>query len=481
MTPPSDVRGMRVVMVNWRDGGHPEAGGAELFCEEIAGRMVALGAEVTLLVGRGRGQAAEEVVRGVQVVRQGGRWTVYPRALRFLAAHRAEIDLVIDCQNGLPFFSPLAVPRRTPVVLLIHHVHQDQFRVHFPAPLARVGQWLEGPASRRVYGDRAVAVVSPSTRTEVRLRLRLRGPVHVVPNGVTVSRPSGTPRTRSSSPTIVCVGRLVVHKRMDRLLHALRFVRAAHPDLVLHVVGDGPERRHLEHLAEVLELGSSVRFHGRVDAEVRDSLLASAWLTVNPSMGEGWGLGVLEAAALGTPAVVADVPGLRDAVRPGETGWLVPEGEDLGAAVARVVSVLRDETEAEAWSARCQAWAGAFTWDRSTRRLVNVALDERTRRARGRREQRRRSDLITWAEVHTPSPDEFAQRAQELLRPHDLVQQGDERAWLLCHACDELDMETVSSRLGVDLIAAEVATRAHLLGDLVPAAARPLAAGSAGS
>lgn len=304
------ARGLRVRLVNWRDAGHPEAGGAELFVAEVAARLTSWGADVSLFTSRAAGQAREDVVDGLRTVRRGNRWTVYPYALLDLLRGRDEVDLVIDCQNGLPFFTPLVLPRRTAVVLLIHHVHQQQFAAHFPPPVATVGRWLEGPLSRLVYGTRPVAVVSPSTRTQVRRELRLRGPVHVVPNGTTsgVLPVPVQRRPRSASPMIVCVGRLVIHKRMDRLLTALPALLRTVPDLAVHVVGDGPERQRLEGLAARLGLGSAVTFHGRVDSAVRDALLAQAWVTVNPSMGEGWGLGVLEAAAMGVPAVVAAVP-----------------------------------------------------------------------------------------------------------------------------------------------------------------------------
>lgn len=465
------AEGLRVHLVNWRDGSHPQAGGAEVFCDQVARRLVARGAVVTLVTSRAPGQPARETVDGVQLVRGGNRWTVYPRALAHLAGVRGQTDLVVDCQNGLPFFSPLVLRRRTPVVLLVHHVHQEQFSAHFPAPLARLGRWLEGPVSRAVYRDRAVAVVSPSTRTAVRRQLRLRGPVHVVPNGTATVPLQGRSEPRAPHPTIVCVGRLVVHKRLDRLLRAVGAVRSVHPGLVVHIVGDGPDGTVLRRLARQLGLDEVVRFHGRLPARERDALLVTAWLTVNPSMGEGWGLGVLEAASLGVPAVAADVPGLRDAVRAGITGWLIPDGADLAAAVAAALTHLREPRHAAAMAVRCRQWAATFDWDRTTDRLLDVGRDESARRGRRpSREQRRRSDLTTWAEVVADRPEEFRARASALLRPHDMVQQGSARAWLLLHACDEVDTQAVAARLGADLLSAQVATGSQLLGALVPVA-----------
>jgi len=322
---------VRIAILNWRDSSHPEAGGAELYSESVARELAAEGHDVTLVTSRPAATAPRERRDGYRVVRRGGRFTLYPWVLLWLLRHRNRIDGVIDSQNGIPFFSPLVVGRRVPVVLLMHHVHQDQFALYFGPLVARVGRWLESTAARRVYGRRTVAAVSPSTRAAVRTRLRLRGPVHLAPCGLgEAAAPSVT--VRGSVPRIVCVGRLVPHKRLDLLLDALPAVLARVPGLVVDLVGDGQDRDALAARAARLGLGDAVTVHGRLPDAERDALLAAAWLTVNPTQGEGWGLSVLEANRAGVPAVAFTVEGLRDSVLPGETGWLVEEDGPGGRA-----------------------------------------------------------------------------------------------------------------------------------------------------
>lgn len=232
---------MRIAILNWRDSSHPEAGGAELYSESVARELAAEGHDVTLVTSRPAATAPRERRDGYRVVRRGGRFTLYPWVLLWLLRHRNRIDGVIDSQNGIPFFSPLVVGRRVPVVLLMHHVHQNQFALYFGPLVARVGRWLESTAARRVYGRRTVAAVSPSTRAAVRTRLRLRGLVHLAPCGLgEAAAPSVT--VRGSVPRIVCVGRLVPHKRLDLLLDALPAVLARVPGLVVDLVGDGQDR-----------------------------------------------------------------------------------------------------------------------------------------------------------------------------------------------------------------------------------------------
>ena len=88
-------------------------------------------------------------------------------------------------------------------------------------------------------------------------------------------------------------------------------------------------------------------------------MLAGSLLHLNTSQGEGWGLCVLEAAALGVPTVAYDVDGLRDAVRDGETGWLVRDGELIEDVTERAVKELADPARRAAVAAACRGWAGA--------------------------------------------------------------------------------------------------------------------------
>ena len=265
------LNGLRVLVLNWRDVRHPQAGGAEQYIHQIARRWVAAGAAVTWFTARAAGQAPSDVIDGIRVRRSGGELSLYLHAAARMARNRSEVDVVVDCQNGIPFFSPLFAGTEVPVVQVVHHVHQDQFDTRFSRPVAAFGRFLEGPATRRVYGRRAVAAVSPSTRRELRQRLRFRGPIFVVPNGsVAVPELTGP---RDPDPTVTVVSRLVPHKRIDLLLHHLRTALRHVPDLRVNVVGDGPERARLQALVTDLGLGRAVTFHGYQPDEVRDALL----------------------------------------------------------------------------------------------------------------------------------------------------------------------------------------------------------------
>lgn len=433
-----------LVITNWRDLDHPEAGGAELVCQELAARYADRGWDVVLLAAAVAGRPRVEWRDGYQIVRGGGRFTVYAYALWWLLRHRRDVSAVIDSQNGIPFFTPLVVRARTPAVMLLHHVHQEQFAGYFPAPVAALGRWLESTASRRVYGLRAVVAVSPSTRTDARRRLGLRGSLWVAPPGLSVS--PVTDVERGMRPSIVTVGRLVHHKQAAHIVAALPSVLERHPDLLLTFIGRGPESDALLALAESLGVAHAVTIRSDLDAEARDRALAGAWMSVNASQGEGWGLSVLEANAQGVPVLAYRRRGLRDSIVDGETGWLLDEGTDLAAAIADRLDELADPLVAARYAKDARDWAASFTWDEMADR-IQIALDcEQSRLATNHGKARAMSDT---AIVLTVPVDVLSGGWSEHLRRSDLWVRDRDAVRILCMDTDVSAAEQVLARLGL--------------------------------
>ncbi|GAB7192566.1 glycosyltransferase family 4 protein [Kineococcus sp. NUM-3379] len=436
-----------LVITNWRDSRHPEAGGAEVVCHELAERFAARGEDVVLLCAAVAGAPRAEERDGYRIVRAGGRFTVYLFALLWLLRHRRQVTGVVDSQNGIPFFTPLAVRRTTPVLLLLHHIHQDQFEKYFPAPVAAFGRWLEGPASRFVYGRRGIVTVSPSTRTGARRRLRLRGDIWVTPPGWSVTESVRTdPPARTAHPSVVCLGRLVPHKRTELVVEAFGAVLREHPEATLTVVGRGPEAGRLHRLAADLGLTGSVTFRDDLDDVQRDRVMASAWLTVNASQGEGWGLSVVEANALGVPALAFRRPGLRDSIVPGETGWLLDDDADLGAAIAGALGELRDEGSARRTAQHARRWAARFTWDVMTERIGHALASEARRLSLGEDDQRVSSDLST---VVTLPVRVLPENWRSAVRDTDVWELTGDTVTILCRSADSQTVEKLLGRLGV--------------------------------
>jgi glycosyltransferase involved in cell wall biosynthesis len=436
------LAGSRILVLNWRDIRHPQAGGAEHYMHEIGRRWAQQGVDVNWFTARPDGQPRHEVLDGMQFFRSGGELSLYPHAALWLSTNRRQFDAIVDCQNGIPFFSPVFVDAEVPIVQVVHHVHQDQFATRFPAPVAALGRFLEGPAARRIYGSRTIAAVSPSTRSELRRRLGFASPIHVVPNGtVDVPVVNGP---RDPDPTIVVVSRLVPHKRLDLLLGEVVTAVRRKPRLRVEIIGDGPERRRLQRLISDLGLQKTVTLHGYLPNDTRDNLLARAWLTTSTSIGEGWGCSVIEAAAWGVPCVALRVPGICDSVLHGRTGWLVDRPEALGAALIAALDHLATDDHAMQATARCQDWARCFTWQRSADLLAGVVLEEMARRSSGAERRSARSDITTLARFRRPAED-----YRTALRSTDEVVEDGENVSVLLNGCDDSDAVAVLRRIGV--------------------------------
>lgn len=437
----ADLAGKSVLVLNWRDIRHSQAGGAEQYMHQISRRWVEAGAQVTWYTGRDHGQSAEDTIDGIRILRSGGTLAVYAHAALRLLRTRGHFDAIVDCQNGIPFFSPLFVQGGPPIVQVVHHVHQEQFSTRFSPPLAALGRFLESTGAKAAYGQRAIAAVSPSTRMELR-KLGFSGPIHVVPNG-SIDLPT-VAGDKAADPTIAVVSRLVPHKRLELLLGQVAAAARDIPTLKLDIVGDGPERPRLQQLATDLGLDHMVTFHGYLPNQERDRLLGRAWLTASTSASEGWGCSVIEAAAWGVPCLALRVPGIRDSVVDGRTGWLVDTPKEFGAALLVALDTMADQSAARTITAQCRDWAQCFTWDRSSALLAGVVMEEVLRqRSPGLRPA---SDMSTLARFRMPDGVDL----RTILGPTDEVRDnGAGEVTVLLKGRDEFEAFAVLQRIGV--------------------------------
>src|SRR6476659_7609789 len=194
-----------VLMLCWRDTGHPQGGGSEAYLERIGAHLAESGVRVMLRTARYQGAPRREVKDGVQVSRAGGRYSVYVWAgLAMVAARiglgplrRARPDVIVDTQNGLPFMARLAFGRR--VAVLVHHCHREQWPVAGPV-LGRLGWLVESRLSPWVNRRNQYLTVSlPSARDLVALGVGNER-IAVVRNGLDEAPVSSLSGPRSPAP-----------------------------------------------------------------------------------------------------------------------------------------------------------------------------------------------------------------------------------------------------------------------------------------
>ncbi len=354
----ASLSGARVVFLSWRDSRNPEGGGAERYLEKMALGLVERGCQVTVFCAAHAAAPPDEVVDGIRYVRRGSKLSVYPSGMRSL--RRGELghpDIVIDVQNGLPFFSRLVT--RRPVIVLVHHVHREQWPVVYPGLPGRVGWWIERRLAPLLYRRSQYVTVSRATRTELH-QLGVRGPrIAVVHNGtdpyVTVS--SG----KAIAPTLAVVGRLVPHKQVEHAIDAVLSLRDRWPGLRLHVVGSGWWEGELHAYAIARGASDSVVFEGHVDEVRKHEVYEQAWALALPSLKEGWGLVIGEAGMHATPTIAyRSAGGTRESIDDQRSGVLVDTRRQFNEAIGRV---LEDEAYRRTLGEGARDMSHSFTWE----------------------------------------------------------------------------------------------------------------------
>ncbi len=368
---------MRLLLVNWQDIDNPLAGGAEIHLHEIFGRLAQRGHHITLMCGgwTGPGNAARATLNGMDVHRVGTRATfgalAFPYFNRVLRA--TPWDLVIEDINKVPLYTPVWTRGRT--AALVPHLFGATAFLELAPPLA-AAVWLSERGLGRVYRNVPFEAISESTRDDLVARGIPRANIEVIYPGVDTVNYTPSPGTRAERPTFAYLGRLKKYKGVHHVITA--FSRMGHTEGVLEIAGAGDYLPALQELAASLDLGDRVRFLGRISEAEKLALLRRAWALVFASPKEGWGITNLEAAACGTPVVASNSPGIRESVRDGETGFLVPHGDT--AAMAAAMDRLADSRAlADQLGQSARRFAETFTWERAAheteRHLLSLSRD----------------------------------------------------------------------------------------------------------
>jgi glycosyltransferase involved in cell wall biosynthesis len=351
---------VRIAILNWRDLSHPEGGGAEVYAIRVAEGLVARGHHVTVLCADHGAAPRDEDHRGVRIRRRGGRLGVYPQALfglRALTRLDGAFNVVVDVQNGLPFFSPLAT--RCPVVTLVHHVHREQWPVVFGPLVSRLGWFVESQVAPRLYRGRQYVAVSGRTKDELADLGVDPSHIAVIHNGT--APPLNGGEERSPHPTIVVLGRLVPHKRVEHAVDVVLRLRSRHPGLELRVVGHGWWADRIAAYAAEHDARDSVALLGFVPEDEKHRELARAWLALAPSVKEGWGLSVVEAGSHGVPTVAYHgAGGLSESIEDGRTGLLA---HDLASLTEHTDRLLTDHDHRTRLGEAAKVHSTGFTWE----------------------------------------------------------------------------------------------------------------------
>ncbi|MBD3179710.1 MAG: glycosyltransferase [Candidatus Latescibacteria bacterium] len=361
---------LKILAINWRDMENPEAGGAEVHLHEILKHLGGWGHEVAQISARFRGGEREKEIDGVRVMRTG-HWFDANFSLPLFARKHLQstrYDVILEDINKIPFFMPLYTG--IPVLPVIPHLFGTTV---FRETNRLIGSYvvLAEKLIPRVFKDSRFMVISPSTREDLAARGIDRDRISVVLCGLDHDRFYHAGLDRFEEPTVVHLGRLRKYKGVEIALRAVKIAREKIENLRFVIIGDGPYREELERKVSELELEDTVRFKGYIDFDELVDYLNRAHLLVNPSPKEGWGLTVVEANACGMPVVASDSPGLRDSVIHGETGFLVPHGDETSFA-DRIIELIEDGRTWQKLSRGGIERVRSLTWERCARETETV-------------------------------------------------------------------------------------------------------------
>lgn len=351
---------MRILLVNWQDRENPQAGGAEIHLHETFGRLAARGHEVRLLCGGWPGCPPRAMLDGIAVYRVGARHTFPFFAHRYYTKIlNGWPDVLVEDINKVPLYTPRWGVKHT--VALVPHLFGSTAFQEFAAPLAAAVWTAERPLGR-IYRRIPFEAISESTAEDLAERGIPRASVAVIYPGIDTIGYTPNLAERAPRPVFSYLGRLKKYKGVHLVIRAFAAMNV--PDAVLEIAGAGDYRPELEQLARSLDLADRVRFLGRISEEEKLALLRRSWALVFASPKEGWGITNLEAAACATPVVASNSPGIRESVRDGRTGFLVPHGDvpAMGAAMRRLAE---SRTLVESLGKDARGFAEGFTWERT--------------------------------------------------------------------------------------------------------------------
>jgi glycosyltransferase involved in cell wall biosynthesis len=329
--------------------------------------LVEAGNQVEWFTASFAGSPKEEVVDGVRILRKGRQWTVHFHAFRHYRSRLHDcFDAVIDEINTIPFFTPLWA--RIPAFAMIWQLAREVWWYESRFPLSAIGYLLE-PIYLRAYQRSRAFTFSKSTAADLR-NLGFKGMITLVPPGIAPIGAQSTPKDQE--PSFIYVGRLAPSKRIDDIVEAFALFRHARGHGRLILVGNGRDAYvgQLVKQASRLGISDAVEYTGWLEGTAKHRRMAQAHVLLMTSAREGWGLVVTECNSCGTPAVVYDVPGLRDSVRHMETGLVVrPTPQSLANGMLQITG---DSGLYERLRHEAQTWSRTFTYEAGARVVLNA-------------------------------------------------------------------------------------------------------------
>ena len=359
----------RILVLNWRDPYHPLAGGAEISLHEHVKYWIKKGMQVTWFTSSYDGAKPEETREGVLYIRRGNHFTSFILFLFYYNFRNLKFEIVIDCFHFFPYFS-IFYKGKPRIVALINEVAGRIWFQNLPYPLAIIGYVAE-PVILRLYNRKTFITGSQSAKNDlVKLGLESKR-IKVVNHGFTPSKKNINNKKEELS--LVFLARISKDKGIEDALEVLRLLLKKHKKAKLTIIGksESPEyQKSIKKLIRKKNIQKNCIIVGFVTEKEKFEYLSKAKLLIHPSIKEGWGLNVIEANSVGTPAVGYRVAGLVDSIVDDVTGKLVDQ--DINSLYRATLEILEDQNLYLRLSKEAVRWSKRFSWGEAGRKSYKI-------------------------------------------------------------------------------------------------------------
>lgn len=233
-------------------------------------------------------------------------------------------------------------------------------------------RWITDLALQRF--DKIIAVSNYTKSLVAHLDLKN---IEVIPNGFEIETANNAKQKNAPVPVLITVGNVTRRKGQQNVIKALPVLLKKYPDLKYHIIGIPTEKMGLEKLALHVGVEDSVVFNGKVSEKEKMQLLqqADVFVMLSETTGkgdvEGFGIAILEANALGIPAIGSKGCGIEDAIKDGVSGKLI-NPKNPQQFLEALIEILDGYQN---YSKGATAWSENFTWDKVIKTYLRVLRD----------------------------------------------------------------------------------------------------------
>lgn len=362
-----------ILALSWRDIKSPTAGGAEVHTHEMLHRIDQNKYRVIHLSAMYEGLKEQEEIDGVSYIRKGNIYSCIHYARKYYKKNKNVIDYVIDQCNTHRYFTPLWVePSKR--IFYIHQLTREIWDINLKFPLNKIGKALETPLLKMNKND-WVITVSESTKQDLIDVGFNPDKIVIVYNGISFEPWNEEDFCeKEKNPTFIYVGRYAKYKGINDAVEALGLLKQDYPNAKLWILGKEDNEyidKVLKPISDKYGLTWGNRTHdgdiitwGFVAEQEKLELISRATALVFPSIREGWGIPITEAGNVGTPSIVYNSPGIRDAVKQGEYGYLC-DANNSGNLCIQMKKVAQMDEEYDKMVEKVYLFCREFVWNKT--------------------------------------------------------------------------------------------------------------------